>query len=89
MVVDVGIRHFWSVVECRSLWGFHPCFSHVSIVRYRNLVVFPVHFFVLFVEGMVKGASARLASYSTSHWHFEAIFKLNCDRPGDGRVSVE
>ena len=87
MVVDVEIRRFLSVVEIRFVWGFPPCFGHVSIVRYRKLVVFPVHFFVLFVEGMVKGASARLASYSTSHWHFEAIFKLNCDRPGDGRVS--
>ena len=48
-----------------------------------------MRFYVLIVEGMVKGASARLASYSTSHWHFEAILKLNCDRPGDGRVSVE
>ena len=87
--MDIEIRRSPCTVDVRFVWGFPPCFGHVSIDRYRNLVVFPVHFFVLFVEGMVKGASARLASYSTSHWHFEAILQLNCDRPGDGRVSLE
>ena len=37
----------------------------------------------------LKRASARLGSCSTSHWHFEAASKLKCDRPGDGRVSLE